>query len=58
MHENGYVLHRDIHHVTLGGVVTTPVGERAHAVVHLRESHVQIEGFGALSSLSSSFNLE
>ena len=58
MHENGYVLHRDVHHVTLGGVVTSPIGERAHAVVHLRRSYVQIERFGAFSSLSSSFNLE
>eukprot|EP00026_Physarum_polycephalum_P012364 Phypoly_transcript_12663.p1 GENE.Phypoly_transcript_12663~~Phypoly_transcript_12663.p1 ORF type:complete len:334 (+),score=51.21 Phypoly_transcript_12663:68-1069(+) len=57
MHENGYTLHNGIHHVTLGGVVTTPVGDIAHAVMHVGSEKVEIEGFGILSALSATFNV-
>jgi manganese-dependent ADP-ribose/CDP-alcohol diphosphatase len=57
MHENGYAMHNGIHHLTLGAVVTTPHGLHAHAVVHVGEDGVDIEGFGALAPLSSTFSV-
>jgi len=58
IHENGYRLHNSIHHITLGGVVTTPVGDHAHAVVHVHPEGVEVEGFGAVSPLSVSLPFE
>lgn len=58
MHENGYTFHNGIHHLTLGGVVTTPVGHLAHAIVHLKKEVVQVEGFGVLSPLSATFPID
>lgn len=52
MHENGYTLHKGIHHLTLGAIVTTPEGLQAHAVVHVGEHYVDIEGFGILESIT------
>jgi len=57
MHENGYTIHNGIHHLTLGAVVTTPHGLHAHAVVHVSNDAVDVEGFGVLAPLSSSFSL-
>ena len=57
MHENGYRMHNGIHHLTLGAVVTTPHGGQAHAVVHVSEAVVEVEGFGVLFPLSTSISL-
>jgi len=56
MHDNGYALHNGVHHLTMGAVVTTPEGMQAHAVVHVGETAVEVEGFGVVSPLSSSFS--
>jgi len=55
MHENGYKLHNNIHHVTLGAVVTTPLEDNAHAIVHMFEDRVEVEGFGVVPSTSLVF---
>ena len=57
MHENGYAMHNGIHHLTLGGVVTTPHGIDAHAVVHVSDDAVEVEGYGVLAPLSSALSL-
>lgn len=57
MHENGYKLHNGIHHLGLGGVVNTPIGHFAHAVVRITNEKVEVEGFGTLAPLSATFNL-
>lgn len=53
MHENGYIVHNKIHHFTLGAVVTTPVGGHAHAIVHVHENRVEVEGFGVVTPLTT-----
>lgn len=53
MHENGYTVHNKIHHITLGAVVTTPVGDHAHAIVHVHDNRVEVEGFGVVTPLST-----
>eukprot|EP01110_Echinostelium_bisporum_P013639 TRINITY_DN95_c0_g1_i1.p1 TRINITY_DN95_c0_g1~~TRINITY_DN95_c0_g1_i1.p1 ORF type:complete len:302 (-),score=38.43 TRINITY_DN95_c0_g1_i1:142-1047(-) len=57
MHENGYRFHNGIHHLTLSGVVSTPIGEQAHAIVHVNDEDVVIEGFGSVRALSNSLVL-
>jgi len=55
IHEDGYRLHNHIHHVTLGGVVTTPVGGHAHATIHVHGDRVEVEGFGSVRSNTLAF---
>lgn len=55
MHENGYKFHKGIHHITLGAVVTTFEGH-AHAVVHVSDDCVDVEGFGVLTPLTNSLS--
>jgi len=56
IHENGYKQYNAVHHVTLGGVVTTPVGDQAHATLHVHPDGVEVEGFGTVSTLSSTLS--
>jgi len=58
MHENGYLVHNKIHHFTLGAVVTTPVGGHAHAIVHVHDNRVEVEGFGVVTPLSTTLQFE
>jgi len=58
IHENGYVKHNGVHHITLSAVVSAPFGENAHAVVHIHDDEVVIEGFGTVSPLSGVLKLD
>jgi manganese-dependent ADP-ribose/CDP-alcohol diphosphatase len=52
IHENGYINHNGVHHVTLSAIVSAPLGDTAHAIVHVHDDKVVIEGFGMASPLS------
>lgn len=58
MHENGHTVHNNIHHVSMGAVVTTPVGDYAHAIVHVHDNRVEVEGFGIVAPLSKPIPFE
>jgi len=51
-HSGGYALHAGIHFVTLEGMVESPAGEGAYAVVTAYEDRLEIEGFGGATSRS------
>lgn len=51
-HAGGYALHAGIHFVTLEGMVESPAGEGAYAVVTAYEDRLEIEGFGGATSRS------
>jgi len=58
IHENGYTYHDGVHHFTLSAVVTAPIGENAHAIVHIHKNEIVVEGFGTVSPLSKILRLD
>lgn len=57
MHENGHMYHNGVHHVSLSAVVSALPGDNAHAILHIHDDEVVIEGYGAVSPLSSRLKL-
>jgi manganese-dependent ADP-ribose/CDP-alcohol diphosphatase len=58
IHENGYVNHNGVHHITLSAIVSAPLGDTAHAIVHVHDDKVVIEGFGTASPLSGELSCD
>lgn len=58
IHENGHMTHNGVHHVTLSGVVAAPLGENAHAIVHIHDDEVEVEGYGTVHPLSKVLKLD